>query len=62
MLNRKGRARGINPRALITGREDTFRRYARVTRLSGHSSRGSALSRSVRRMSSALSSFKLSAA
>jgi hypothetical protein len=28
MLNRKGRAHDINPRALITGREDTFRRYA----------------------------------
>jgi hypothetical protein len=28
MLNRKGRARDINPRALITSREETFRRYA----------------------------------
>lgn len=28
MVNRKGRARGINPRTLITGREDAFRRYA----------------------------------
>jgi hypothetical protein len=28
MLNRKGRARDINPRALITGREADFRRYA----------------------------------
>ena len=28
MLNRKGRAHDINPRALITGREADFRRYA----------------------------------
>ena len=28
MVNRKGRARGINPRTLITGRESEFRRYA----------------------------------
>jgi hypothetical protein len=28
MVNRKGRSRDINPRALITGREETFRRYA----------------------------------
>ena len=28
MLNKKGRARDINPRALITGREADFRRYA----------------------------------
>jgi hypothetical protein len=28
MLNRKGRARDINPRALITSREENFRRYA----------------------------------
>ena len=28
MLNAKGRARGINPRTLITGREADFRRYA----------------------------------
>jgi hypothetical protein len=28
MVNAKGRARGINERTLITGREETFRRYA----------------------------------
>jgi len=28
MLNAKGRARGINPRTLLTGRESEFRRYA----------------------------------
>ena len=28
MVNRKGQARGINPRTLITGREADFRRYA----------------------------------
>ena len=28
MVNRKGQAAGINPRTLITGREETFRRYA----------------------------------
>jgi hypothetical protein len=28
MVNRKGRMRGIDPRTLLTGREDTFRRYA----------------------------------
>jgi hypothetical protein len=28
MVNRKGQARGINPRSLITGREADFRRYA----------------------------------
>ena len=28
MVNAKGRARGINPRTLITGREADFRRYA----------------------------------
>jgi hypothetical protein len=28
MVNRKGQARGINPRTLITGRESEFRRYA----------------------------------
>jgi len=28
MVNRKGQARGVNPRTLITGREETFRRYA----------------------------------
>ena len=28
MVNRKGRARGIDPRTLLTGREETFRRYA----------------------------------
>jgi hypothetical protein len=28
MVNRKGRARGIDPRSLITGREAEFRRYA----------------------------------
>ena len=28
MVNAKGRARGINPRTLITGREAEFRRYA----------------------------------
>jgi hypothetical protein len=28
MVNRKGQARGVNPRTLITGREADFRRYA----------------------------------
>ena len=28
MVNAKGRGRGVNPRTLITGREETFRRYA----------------------------------
>ena len=28
MVNAKGRARGVNPRTLITGREADFRRYA----------------------------------
>ena len=28
MVNRKGRAAGVNPRTLITGREENFRRYA----------------------------------
>jgi hypothetical protein len=28
MVNRKGQARGVNPRTLLTGREETFRRYA----------------------------------
>lgn len=28
MVNAKGRARGISPRTLITGREENFRRYA----------------------------------
>lgn len=28
MLNAKSRARGINPRTLLTSREETFRRYA----------------------------------
>jgi hypothetical protein len=28
MVNRKGRMRGVDPRTLLTGREETFRRYA----------------------------------